>query len=151
MRDGFWSNLPWSALTDEEWEALCDGCAQCCLLKVEDDADGRIGYTRIACRLLDVESCRCRHYPTRHDHVSDCLAMQAQSAGTLSWLPDTCAYRLRARGLPLPHWHHLVCGDRNAVHAAGISVRSRAISEAHVHPDEIAAQVVRWIEPMTES
>jgi uncharacterized cysteine cluster protein YcgN (CxxCxxCC family) len=150
MRDRFWSALPLSALTDDEWEALCDGCAQCCLLKVEDAEDGWIGYTQLACRLLDIDTCRCRHYATRRDYVTECLKMDARSVRSLSWLPDTCAYRLRAQDRPLPSWHYLVCGDRDAVHAAGASVRGRAISESHVHPDDVPAQVVRWIEPMTE-
>jgi uncharacterized protein len=150
MRDRFWSDLPLASLTDEEWEALCDGCAQCCLLKVEDADDGSIGYTRIACRLLDVDTCRCRRYPDRRDYVAECLSMTADTVLMLSWLPQTCAYRLRAEGRELPGWHHLVCGDRDAVHAAGVSVRGGAISEAHVHPDDVVTQVVRWVEPLTE-
>ncbi len=36
-----------------------------------------------------------------------------------AWLPDTCAYRLRAEDEPLPAWHYLISGDREAVHHAG--------------------------------
>jgi uncharacterized protein len=147
MSDEFWRTKSLGELSVDQWEALCDGCAQCCLLKLEDEDDGRIGYTRITCRLLDLESCRCTHYPERHVRVPDCIEFDAAAVATLHWLPDTCAYRLRAEGRDLLPWHYLVSGDRNSVHAAGISVRGRAISEAHVHPDEIEAQVVRWIEP----
>jgi uncharacterized cysteine cluster protein YcgN (CxxCxxCC family) len=149
MPEPFWSSKPLEALSDAEWEALCDGCAQCCLITLEDAADGRIGYTHIACRLLDLDRCRCRHYAERRSHVPECLRMDAASIDALYWLPETCAYRLRAQGRPLPDWHHLVCGDREAVHAAGVSVRGRAVSQTHVHPDDVAAQVVRWVEPMT--
>ena len=47
----------------------------------------------------------------------------------MDWLPDTCAYVRRAAGLALPDWHYLVCGDRDAVHKAGASVRGWTISE----------------------
>jgi len=50
----------------------------------------------------------------------------------IDWLPSTCAYRLRAAGEPLPGWHYLVCGDREAVHAAGESVRGWTVSEDDV-------------------
>ena len=49
-------------------------------------------------------------------------------SATIDWLPSTCAYRLRAAGEPLPDWHYLVCGDREAVHRAGESVRGWTIS-----------------------
>ena len=57
-------------------------------------------------------------------------------AASLGWLPDTCDYRLRADGLPLPEWHYLVCGDRDAVHRAGQSVIGKAISETIAGPLE---------------
>jgi uncharacterized cysteine cluster protein YcgN (CxxCxxCC family) len=47
----------------------------------------------------------------------------------MDWLPVTCAYRLIDEGKPLPAWHYLVCGDREAVHRAGESVRGWTVSE----------------------
>jgi uncharacterized cysteine cluster protein YcgN (CxxCxxCC family) len=147
MSEEFWRTKALGELTHEEWEALCDGCAQCCLLKLEDEDDGRIGFTRVTCRLLDLDSCRCTHYQQRHIRVPDCIEFDATAVAALRWLPETCAYRLRAEGRELPSWHYLVSGDRNSVHAAGISVRGRALSEAHVHPEDIETHIVRWIEP----
>jgi uncharacterized cysteine cluster protein YcgN (CxxCxxCC family) len=37
---------------------------------------------------------------------------------------------LRANGKPLPDWHYLVCGDREAVHRAQESVRGWTVAEA---------------------
>jgi uncharacterized cysteine cluster protein YcgN (CxxCxxCC family) len=145
--DAFWRDKSLAELTSEEWEALCDGCAQCCQLKFEDEDTGCVGVAAVACRLLDLDSCRCTHYAERHMRVPDCIEFDAAEAASLHWLPPTCAYRLRAEGRDLPWWHYLVSGDRNTVHTAGISIRGRVLSEAHVHPEDVEAQIVHWIEP----
>lgn len=143
----FWRTKALSELTSDEWEALCDGCAQCCQLKLEDEDTGRIGCTNVTCQLLDLDTCRCTHYDERHIRVPDCIEFDADAVAALHWLPQTCAYRLRAEGRDLMWWHYLVSGDRETVHRAGISVRGRAMSEAHVHPDDIENRIVHWIEP----
>ena len=135
LRARFWE-LPLDRLTKPEWEALCDGCGQCCLHKCEDEDTGAIYPTNVACRLLDIPSARCSDYAGRKKVVPDCLKLTPRLALTTSWLPETCAYRLRAEGEPLREWHHLICGDREAVHAAGISVRGKAISELIAGPLE---------------
>jgi uncharacterized cysteine cluster protein YcgN (CxxCxxCC family) len=124
----FWER-PLSTLKRDEWEALCDGCGQCCLHKVEDEDTGDIYHTNVACKLLDLRSARCKDYKDRRRQVPDCVRLTPRLAHTLPWLPDTCAYRLRAEDLPLPEWHYLICGDTEAVHRAGASVVGRAISE----------------------
>lgn len=58
----FWRQKPLSEMTQTEWESLCDGCAKCCLEKLEDVETGEISYTNVACRLLDCEACRCTNY-----------------------------------------------------------------------------------------
>ncbi len=135
LRSQFWT-LPIEALTKPEWEALCDGCGQCCLHKCEDEDTGEIYPTNVACRLLDIPAARCSDYPNRKAKVPDCLRLTPRLAASVSWLPATCAYRLRADGDPLPSWHYLICGDREAVHAAGVSVRGKAISEDLAGPLE---------------
>jgi uncharacterized cysteine cluster protein YcgN (CxxCxxCC family) len=65
----------------------------------------------------------------RRVFVPDCVRLDAESLKDIDWLPSTCAYRLRDEGKPLPDWHYLVCGDREAVHNAGMSVRGWTISE----------------------
>jgi uncharacterized cysteine cluster protein YcgN (CxxCxxCC family) len=68
--------------------------------------------------------------------VPDCLRLTPRLVEQVPWLPETCAYRLRGDGQPLPAWHYLECGDRDAVHRAGQSVVGRAISEVIAGPLE---------------
>jgi uncharacterized protein len=134
-RDRFWE-LPLEALSRGEWEALCDGCGKCCLHKAEDEDTGEFYHSNVACRLLDIPSARCCDYPNRKKLVPDCLKLTPRLAASVAWLPETCAYRLRADGAPLPDWHYLVSGDREAVHREGHSVRGQAISEDLAGPIE---------------
>ena len=99
------------------------------LHKLQDEDTDIIHYTNIACHLLDQEKCRCTRYSERQSLVPDCVVLGHEHIGSLSWLPDTCAYRLLDEGKPLPEWHPLVTGDRASTHLNGMSVRGRAISE----------------------
>lgn len=121
-------------MSRQEWESLCDGCGKCCLHKLQDADTDEIFPTNVACRLLDVETCRCTDYSNRKVKVPDCVQLSPKTAGTLNWLPSTCAYRLIANGEDLPHWHPLVSGDSETVHVAGVSVRGRAVSETEAGP-----------------
>ena len=124
----FWEQ-PLETLDRAQWEALCDGCGKCCLHKVEDSETGRVYPTNVACRLLDRNTAQCSNYRHRRAFVPDCLRLTPARLKTIEWLPSSCAYKLRADGQPLPDWHYLVCGDREAVHRAGMSVRGWTISE----------------------
>ncbi|MCW1383944.1 YcgN family cysteine cluster protein [Novosphingobium sp. KCTC 2891] len=135
MSDHFWEK-PIEALTRDEWEALCDGCGQCCLHKLEDEDTGEVHHTNVACRLLDIKTGRCSDYRHRKAMVPDCLRLTPRLVREVPWLPRTCAYRLRAEDKPLPGWHYLISGDRETVHSAGASVRGRAISEVLAGPLE---------------
>ncbi|MCW2336755.1 putative cysteine cluster protein YcgN (CxxCxxCC family) [Sphingobium sp. B2D3A] len=124
----FWEQ-PLETLDRAQWEALCDGCGKCCLHKVEDADTGRIYPTNVACRLLDRDTAQCSNYRQRRAFVPDCLRLSRANLQEIEWLPQTCAYRLRAHDEPLPDWHYLICGDREAVHRAGQSIRGWTISE----------------------
>jgi uncharacterized cysteine cluster protein YcgN (CxxCxxCC family) len=128
MRARFWE-LPLETLDRAEWEALCDGCGKCCLHKLEDEETRELLPTNVACRLLDRTSCRCSNYKQRRAFVPDCVRLDAETLCGIDWLPSTCASRLRADGEALPEWHYLLTGDRDSVHAAGMSVRGWTISE----------------------
>ncbi len=138
----FWQTKTLGEMTPEEWESLCDGCGKCCLHKLEDADTGEIHYTDVACRLLDLGSCRCSDYPNRKRKVDDCVVLRPKSVGELGWLPRTCAYRLISEGQALAWWHPLVSGDPETVHQAGISVRGRCTAEHKA--DDLIEHMVRW-------
>lgn len=128
----FWRTKSLEDLTESEWESLCDGCGRCCLNKLEDDDTGEILLTRLACRLLDIGSCRCSDYENRKRRVPECVKIDAETVRAVKWLPPTCAYRLVGEGRDLFWWHPLVSGTPQTVHDAGISIRSFARSEKGV-------------------
>jgi len=125
----FWETKRLDQMSREEWESLCDGCGKCCVHKLEDEETGELHPTNVACRLLDGRSGQCRDYRHRHAYVPECVRLTPAKLRQIDWLPATCAYRLIDEGRPLPDWHYLVCGDREAVHRAGQSVRGWTVSE----------------------
>ena len=129
MSGRFWEDTPLAKLDRAQWEALCDGCGKCCIHKLEDADTGELHATNVACRLLDGTTARCKDYRNRRAYVSECVRLTPGNVESIAWLPSTCAYRLRAAGEALPEWHYLVCGDPEAVHRAGQSVRGWTISE----------------------
>ena len=142
----WWREKSLAQFSVTEWEALCDGCAKCCLHKLEDEDSGEVFYTKVRCRYLDEQTCRCTDYDNRSVLVPHCIRLRPDELQDLDWLPSTCAYRLCAAGQPLPDWHPLVSGDASTVHSAGISIRGRAISDEYVHPDGYDEHIVQWVE-----
>jgi uncharacterized cysteine cluster protein YcgN (CxxCxxCC family) len=143
----FWETKSLLEMSAAEWESLCDGCGQCCMIKLEDEDTGDIAVTRLACKLLDIGSCRCSNYENRQYHVEDCVKLTPEAVHGLNWLPKTCAYRLIDEGKGLLWWHPLVSGSPETVHEVGVSVRGRAISEKKVPQHRVAAHIAGWIEP----
>lgn len=137
----FWETTPLDDMTGEQWESLCDGCARCCLEKLEDNRAGKLYFTRVACQLLDLERCRCTDYSRRAQLVPDCLRLTPDLGETFRWLPVTCAYRLIHEGRTLPSWHPLVSGTPESVHQAGISVRGFALPKSEA-PDSALEDLI---------
>jgi len=129
MNDQFWKRKSLAEMTPDEWESLCDGCGLCCMQKVQDEDSGDVFYTDVACRLFDIDSCRCTDYANRVQQVPDCLVLTPDEKDAYEWLPGSCAYRRLANGLDLPGGHPLLTGRPESVHEAGISMQGKAVSE----------------------
>lgn len=141
----FWRTKTLAELDEAEWESLCDGCGRCCLVKLEDEDNGRILATNVACRLFDGENCTCHDYPNRTARVPDCLQLTPALVAELRWLPPSCAYRLVHERQDLPEWHHLKTGSRETVHEVGASVKGRISGqEDEIAEDEWPDHIVDW-------
>ena len=138
----FWESKTLREMTHEEWEALCDGCAKCCVHKLQDDLTGEIHYTCVACRLLDVNTCRCTNYPNRSELVPDCAVLSMDHPDYFDWMPETCAYRLLHEGKPLPEWHPLITGNPSSVHDHGASARKKLIPEFLADEEQLEKYIV---------
>jgi len=146
LRDGFWETIALEDLTKPEWEALCDGCGRCCLLKLEDEDTREIAFTNVVCRLFDDKTCQCGQYALRKQMVKGCVILTPENIGRNAyWMPATCAYRLRHEGKPLYDWHPLVSGDPDSVHDSGFSMRSKVIFEDEIDEDDLEDYVIDGI------
>jgi len=141
MNDQYWKRKSLAEMTPAEWEGLCDGCALCCMHKVEDEDSGEVFYTDTACQLLDLNTCRCGDYANRAKRVVDCLVLSVDKPEQFNWLPASCAYRRLAKGQELPEWHPLLTGRAVSVHEAGISMLGRAVSEKETHDWTVLRQL----------
>lgn len=137
IRPRFWERFPLDKLTETEWEALCDGCGKCCLNKLEDPDTGEVALTKVACRLLDDQTCRCSQYPIRHQFVPECIVLRPDTLDQHAyWMPTTCAYRLLYQNRPLPEWHPLLTGTPQSVHDAGVSVQGWTVPEFEIDEED---------------
>ncbi len=143
MRERFWE-LPLEDLDEDEWEALCDGCGRCCLVKLQDEDSGEVAFTDVACAYLDQADCRCTVYPERQRYVPDCMPVT----------PGGAAFWLAARHLRLP-----APRQRSAVgRLASVDFRSRRVGargghqrdrpggvRAGVAEDDLEEHIVHWV------
>ena len=142
----FWKAKPLSEYSEEEWEALCDGCGRCCLHKLQDEDTDEIVYTRLACHLLDTQSIRCTKYADRRQHVSTCLQVTPELLQENSeWLPLSCAYRRVYEGKELPNWHPLISGHQKSVIKANMSVAGKVEVANDPGDVELLANVIFWV------
>lgn len=145
MSENFWEIKTLSEMTATEWESLCDGCGRCCLNKLEDEDSGEIYFTNVACKLLDLEQCRCSDYANRKISMPDCMILSVDNHAALEVMPSTCAYRLLELGKPLPEWHPLITGNKESVIAAGMTVSGKVVSEEHIHYEQLPEHLINWI------
>jgi len=142
-QSGFWKEKELSQLSREEWEALCDGCAKCCLHRLEDEDTQEIHFTNVVCHLLDLETAQCTRYTERSVLVPNCITMKLKDLDNPYWLPSTCAYRLLAEGKELPEWHPLRSGDPESVFTSGNAILGRVICETEA--DDLEHHMIDWI------
>jgi uncharacterized cysteine cluster protein YcgN (CxxCxxCC family) len=140
----FWETKSLTEMTRREWESLCDGCAKCCLHKLEDMHTREVFYTSVVCQHLDQNKCRCTVYRKRKTLVPDCLVLTPDTMKDLDWAPGTCAYRLVKEGKPLPDWHPLLTGSRDDIIATDNTVTGKVISEEFVHVDAYEDYLIEW-------
>jgi len=138
----FWQTTALDQMSPQQWESLCDGCAQCCAHKLEDQETNEIFYTNVVCQYLDTQQCRCNVYPERQQKVPDCIQITPQNAGTLSWIPDSCAYKRLAKGQSLPDWHPLITGNSDSAILANMSVSGKVISEDDINEEDMEDFIV---------
>ena len=144
VRKFFWEKYTLDQLNQDEWEALCDGCAKCCMLKLVDKKKTFI--TNISCSKLELDSCTCSDYLNREKNVKDCLKLTKDNLQKNSkFLPSSCSYKLLDEGKPLPDWHHLISNNKDSVHRKNQSIQDYCVSETLVdqenYEDHIVAEI----------
>ncbi len=140
----FWQDTPLAEMNREQWESLCDGCAKCCMQKLEDVDTREVIFTNVVCHLLDLDNCRCTQYQDRSTLVPTCVTLSMMDLEDPYWLPDTCAYRLLSEGEDLPEWHPLVTGEPDSTFMAGQSVHGKVISETEA--DDLEFHMIDWVQ-----
>lgn len=142
MNEPFWKTKSLDEMSKEEWESLCDGCAQCCLIKFQDEDSGKIFRTNVVCRLLDLQTARCTHYPERMVLEPHCVLLTVERIREFTWLPKTCAYRCLAEGRELPAWHPLITGDPKSVQSGGASVLGKVVSARFIKDEDLEDYII---------
>lgn len=153
LRPQFWTRFSLAELNHSEWEALCDGCGSCCLIKYMDDENDEqiVEYTDVTCQLMDCTTGYCQHYDTRQEYVPDCIQLTMDNLPDMMWLPSHCAYKRLYKGQNLPSWHLLLTQDamvtQQQMRAANVGVAGRCVSEVGMSDEAMEMRVVTWVTP----
>ena len=145
LKTNFWKKKL-KDFNNEEWEALCDRCGKCCLIKLEDIDTNKFYYTNVSCRLLCQKTANCKNYKNRKKIVKDCTTLNYQNLQGIDWLPKTCSYKLINEGKDLPKWHYLKCGNFYEMEKSKICVKNRITSEEKVDMKKIQEYITDWDE-----
>jgi uncharacterized cysteine cluster protein YcgN (CxxCxxCC family) len=159
----FWLSTKLEEMNTEQWEAICDGCAKCCLHKFIDDEEagdineqealptaiGKEGeevfFTNIVCQLLHTKNCECTQYQRRSELVPHCVTLTKENLKDIFYMPSSCSYRRMHEGRGLASWHPLLNkGKKAKMHEMGISTRGRTISENDADLHAFEDYIVTW-------
>lgn len=116
-------------ISTEEWEAICNHCGKCCLLKLEDEDTGDVYYTNVVCRYFDEEKMCCTVYDKRCELVPACLKLSSDNVDKISWMPKTCAYRALFEKKDNP---------------IKTSIKGRVVSETNVKDEDLEDHIIDW-------
>ena len=125
---------PLLALTDAEWENVCDGCGRCCLVKLQDEETEEVAYTNVACEFLLTDNCRCSDYENRATINLLCMVLSRDNLEVMNLMPTTCAYRVIHEGRQIDDSPET------------LSVSGKVISEKYIHEDQLPDHIVDWIQ-----
>lgn len=135
----FWKKKNLEDFTTEEWEAVCTNCGKCCLVKVQDEDSDDVFFTDVICRYHDNQTHKCTKYQSRCELVPTCLKLTTQNIGSISWIPNTCAYNILHHTGTLPAWHPLVTKKPLPEE---LKAPSDAISELLVSDNELEDHII---------
>ena len=155
LADRFWETKSLAEMNQDEWEAVCDGCAKCCLHKfIDEDAETatvqvednpELHYTNIVCQLLNTKTCSCTQYEARSELVPDCVTLTKENLKEIYFMPPSCSYRRLEEGKGLAQWHPLLNkGKKTAMHKAGMSVRGKTVFDRDVDLEHFEDYIVMW-------
>ncbi len=137
----FWETTALADMNEAQWESLCDGCGWCCVHMLEDD-DGNLYQTDVACDLIDTCEGHCTQYESRFDLVPECNKVSLNLPEAFPTMPESCAYRRLYYKQPIPEWHPLLTGSKDAMHDGGHSVRGRIVHEREA--GDLEDHVLAW-------
>ena len=144
LKKEFWKKKKLNELSKEEWEALCDRCGKCCVIKLEDIDTSKIHYTNISCKLLCTKTAKCKNYISRKNIVNDCIVLAYNNLELLHWMPKTCSYKLIYEGKDLPSWHYLIHGNFDKMIKKKKSVHNRVINEKKIRKKDLQNYIYEW-------